>query len=85
MHVAWSCCQAAGVVDKRKTNQMEKFKKEESAGTQINLNKNKWNVQRMFSFMKISSLKVPSRPTDASPSFPLHRSTVPSPNRHIGH
>jgi len=51
MHVAWSCCQAAGFVVKRKANQFEKFKKEESAGTQRNLNKIKWNVQRMFSFM----------------------------------
>jgi len=40
-----------GVVAKRKTNQMEKFKKEEFAGAQRNLNKNKWNVHRMFSFM----------------------------------
>jgi len=41
MHVAWSYCQAAGLVAKRKTNQLEKFKEEESAGTQRNLNKNK--------------------------------------------
>jgi len=27
------------------------FKKEESAGTQLNENKNKWNVQRMFLFI----------------------------------
>jgi len=51
MHVAWFYCQAAGVVAKRKTNQMDKFKKKGSIGTQRNLNKNKWNVQRMFSFM----------------------------------
>jgi len=51
MHIAWFYCQAAGFVAKRKTYQLEKFKKEESAGTQRNLNKNKWNVQRMFSFM----------------------------------
>jgi len=33
MHIAWSYCQAARFVAKRKTNQLEKFKKEESAGT----------------------------------------------------
>jgi len=32
MHVAWSYCQAARFVDKRKTNKQEQFKKEESAG-----------------------------------------------------
>jgi len=41
MHIAWFYCQAAGFVAKRKRNQLEKFKKEESAGTQKNLNKNK--------------------------------------------
>jgi len=41
MHVAWSYCQAAGLVAKRKTNQLEQFKKEESAGAQRNENKNK--------------------------------------------
>jgi len=40
MHVAWSHCQAAGVVPKRKTNQKEKFNKKESVGTQRNLNTN---------------------------------------------
>jgi len=40
MHIAWFYCQAAGFVAKRKRNQLEKFKKEESAGTQKNLNKN---------------------------------------------
>jgi len=44
MHVAWSHCQAAELVAKRKTNQLKKFTKEESAGTQRNLNKIKWNV-----------------------------------------
>jgi len=44
MHVAWSYFQAAGSVSKRKTNQLEKFKKEESAGTQRNLIKSKWSV-----------------------------------------
>jgi len=34
MHVVWSYCQAAGLVAKRKTNQLEQFKKEESAGAQ---------------------------------------------------
>jgi len=29
MHVAWSYCQAAGFMDERKTNQLDKFKKEE--------------------------------------------------------
>jgi len=29
--LAWSYCQAAGFVAKRKTNQLQKFKKEESA------------------------------------------------------
>jgi len=33
MHVAWSYCQSAGFVVKRKTNQLKKFKKVESAGT----------------------------------------------------
>jgi len=51
MHIGWSYCQEVGFVAKRKTNQLEKFEKEESAGTQRNLNKNKWNVQRMFSCM----------------------------------
>jgi len=32
-HVAWSYCQAVEFVAKRKTNQLQKFKKEESAGT----------------------------------------------------
>jgi len=45
---AWSYCQAAGFVAKRKTNKLEKSKKEESAGKQRNLNKNKWNVLRMY-------------------------------------
>jgi len=31
-----------------------------------------------------SSFKLPSRSRDALPSFPLHRSPAPSPNRHIG-
>jgi len=48
MHVAWSYCQAAGLVAKRKSNQLEQFKKVESAGAQ---NKSKLNVQRMFLFM----------------------------------
>jgi len=51
MHAAWSYCQAAGLVAKRKTNQLEQYKKEESAGAQRNDNKNKWNVKRMFEFM----------------------------------
>jgi len=34
MHVAWSYCQAAGLVAKRKTNQLDQFKKEESADAQ---------------------------------------------------
>jgi len=34
MHIAWSHCQAVGFVDKQKTNQLEQFKKEGSAGTQ---------------------------------------------------
>jgi len=34
MHVEWSYCKAAGFVAKRKTNQLDTFKKEESAGTQ---------------------------------------------------
>jgi len=34
MHVAWSYCQAVGFVAKRKRNQLEQFKKEESAGAQ---------------------------------------------------
>jgi len=38
MHVAWSYCQVPGLDAKRKTNQLERFKKEESAGAQ---NKNK--------------------------------------------
>jgi len=38
MHVAWSYCQAAGLVAKREKNELEQFKKEESAGAQ---NKNK--------------------------------------------
>jgi len=38
--VAWSYCQAAGLVAKRKTNQLEQFKREESAGAPRNLNKN---------------------------------------------
>jgi len=38
MHVAWSYCQAAGLVANRKTNQLEQFKTEESAVAQ---NKNK--------------------------------------------
>jgi len=29
MHVAWSYCQAAGLIAKGKTNQLEQFKKEE--------------------------------------------------------
>jgi len=41
MRLTWSYCQAAGFVAKRKTNQLEKFKKEVSAGTQRNLYKNK--------------------------------------------
>jgi len=36
MHVAWSYCQAAGFVAKRKTNRLEQFKKEESTGAQTN-------------------------------------------------
>jgi len=32
--MAWSYCQAAGLVAKRKTNQLEQFQKEESAGAQ---------------------------------------------------
>jgi len=38
MHVTWSYCQAAGFVNKRKTNKLEQFKKEESAGAQ------QWNL-----------------------------------------
>jgi len=34
MHAAWSYCQAAGLVAKRKTNQLEQLKREESAGAQ---------------------------------------------------
>jgi len=34
--LAWSYCQAAGFVDKRRTNQLEPFKKEKSAGAQKN-------------------------------------------------
>jgi len=34
MHEAWAYCQAAGLVAERKTNQLEQFKKEESAGAQ---------------------------------------------------
>jgi len=34
--VAWSYCQAAGFVGKRKTNQLDQFKKEEPAGAQRN-------------------------------------------------
>jgi len=41
MHIGWSYCQEVGFVAKRKTNQLEKFEKGESAGTQRNLNKNK--------------------------------------------
>jgi len=43
MHVAWSYCQAAGFVAKRKTNQLEQFKNVESASAQPN--KRKWNAQ----------------------------------------
>jgi len=32
----WSYCQSVGFVTKRKTNQLDKFKKEKSAGTQRN-------------------------------------------------
>jgi len=35
MHVAWSYCQAVGFVAKRKRNQLEQFKKEESADESI--------------------------------------------------
>jgi len=31
MHLAWSYCQADGFFGRRKTNQLEQFKKEESA------------------------------------------------------
>jgi len=34
MRVAWSYCQAAGLVAERQTNQLEQFKKGESAGAQ---------------------------------------------------
>jgi len=40
MHVAGCYCQAAGLVPKQKTNQIQQFKKEESAGAQRNKNKN---------------------------------------------
>jgi len=36
MHVAWSYFQAAGFVANRKTNPLQQFKKEESAGAQRN-------------------------------------------------
>jgi len=36
MHVAGCYCQAAGLVPKRKANQIEHFKKEEPAGAQRN-------------------------------------------------
>jgi len=36
MHVAWPYCQVAGFFDKWKTNQLDQFKKEESAGAQRN-------------------------------------------------
>jgi len=39
MHVAWSYCQAVEFVAKRKTNHLEPFKKEESAGAQKNFTK----------------------------------------------
>jgi len=42
-------------INKRK---IKGLKKDESAGTKRN--KNKWNVQRMFLFMLISSLRLPS-------------------------
>jgi len=35
MHVAWSYCQAAGLIAKRKANQLEQFKQEESAGAKF--------------------------------------------------
>jgi len=45
--------------------------KKKCAGAQINLNKNKWNVQRLFYIYEIRSLRLPPRrPTDASLSFP---------------
>jgi len=47
MHVAWSYCQKAGFVDKRKTNQLEQIKKEKSAGAQRNEHTNKRNVLLM--------------------------------------
>jgi len=34
MYLAWFYCQAAAPVRKRKRNQLEQFKKEESAGAQ---------------------------------------------------
>jgi len=37
----WHTCQAAGLVAKRKTNQLEQHKNEESVGAQRNINKNK--------------------------------------------
>jgi len=42
MHVAWSYCQAAKFVVKQKTNQLEKLKKVESAGTQ------RYKINEMF-------------------------------------
>jgi len=36
MHVPWSYCQAAVIIDKRKRNQLEQFKKGESAGAKEN-------------------------------------------------
>jgi len=41
MHVAWSYCQEAGLVPKRKANQLKQFNKEKAAGAQRNKNTNK--------------------------------------------
>jgi len=57
MHVAWSYCQAVGFVAKRKRNQLEQFKKEESAGAQ------KTKMKIVIKLVNnISIFKRPSRP-----------------------
>jgi len=45
MCLAWSYCQVAGFVDKRKANQLEQFKKKSLL---VHKENNKLNVQPMF-------------------------------------
>jgi len=88
MHVARSYCRPGGFVDKRKTNQPEQFKIEDSAGAQRNWQFNNWNVQRMFYLCKlVFTAFFLSHGGGGGKIGHLSRaicSPAPSPSRHIG-